>query len=468
MKQCIKFLKFLWVILIIPSLYGMENLAPNNNKRPYSFSEVQKENQEPNLKKAKIDKKYGVAVDLDKYPNFIKSIEQALGVNDPNLQKEAISFFIKAVEQALGIDNLVSTEDALDMIGESFDAFEIRREKNESKRTKLGGKNILFYKGDAYLNGLIPINYAYDNLWINSKRRSPYKVIQLCDILEYGDRKKELEAIGRIAYCFPLLQEVLTWNTIREFWYDIRGKGNRQIDSMFEKHMGKSENWPSKDPNFDMYLIAVADYVKSLNKLGIYTRNLKFNEKGLSESFYKVENKTENLMKGFLKKFGEYVKELDENDGNNFLKYLKNSKNFLEDIQELYYGSEEDSLSYYKKYTHTERMTQYLRKRDGILSEPFYAISYKDPCTDSDPQIDHCEQMFAKTTPEEPIRKRKNSDENDITIETEKHYRPNAIIISGYPYGSRNSGVRQARENSDLVNHSVWLYQLSPKSSQKN
>jgi hypothetical protein len=71
--------------------------------------------------------------------------------------------------------------------------------------------------------------------------------------------------------------------------------------------------------------------------------------------------------------------------------------------------------------------------------------------------MDHCEQMFAKTTPEELIQKRKRSDKNEATIETEKHYRPNAIIVSGYPYGSRNSGVRQARENSDLVNHSLWL-----------
>ncbi len=148
----IKFLKFLWVILIVPSLYGMVS-DENNLKRSHSLSEVKAEDQDSSSKKAKVNKKYGVAVDLDKYPNFIKAIEQALGVNDPDLQKEAISSFIKAVEQALGIDNLVSPEDALDMVRESFDAFEIRREKNESKRTKLGGKNILFYNGDAYLNG---------------------------------------------------------------------------------------------------------------------------------------------------------------------------------------------------------------------------------------------------------------------------------------------------------------------------
>jgi hypothetical protein len=275
-------------------------------------------------------------------------------------------------------------------------------------------------------------------------------VIQLCDILEYGDRKKELEAIGRIAYCFPLLQEALTWNTISEFWYDIRGKRNRQIDYMFKKHMKKSENWPSKDPKFDKYLIAAADYMRSLNNLEVYTRNLEFDISGLFESFNEAENKTKDLTKGYLEEFGKYIKELDENDGNNFLKYLKNSKNYLEDIQELYYGSEEDSLSYYKKYTHTERMTQYLRKRDGILSEPFYAVSYYDPCTNLNPSIGRCEQMLVELTPDDGNK-------------------PNTVVISGCPYyDSRNSGVRQAIENSNLINHCVWLFQLSPESSQKN
>lgn len=453
MKQYVKFLKFLWLLFIVPSLYGMVS-DESNLKRSHSLSEVKIEGQESNPKKAKVNKKYGVAVDLDKYPNFIKAIEQALGVNDPDLQKEAISSFIKAAEQALGIDNLVSTEDALDMIGESFDAFEIRRKKNESKRTKLGGKNILFYKGDAYLNGLIPINYDYDNLWINSKRRPPYKVMQLCDILEYGDRKKELEAIGRIAYCFPLLSESIKsmdYSTIRSFWNKIKFQKNKEINSTFEAYLNISNTWSYKYDDFDKHLKAAADYIKSLNELGVYTRNLKFNEKGLSESFYKVENKTKDLTKGYLEEFGKYIKELDENDGNNFLKYLKNSKNYLEDIQELYYGSEEDSLSYYKKYTHTERMPQYLRKRDSILSEPFYAVSYNDPCTNFfNSSIDRCEQMLAEITPEDGDK-------------------PNTVVISGCPYyDSRNSGVRQAIENSNLINHCVWLFQLSPESSQKN
>ena len=210
--------------------------------------------------------------------------------------------------------------------------------------------------------------------------------------------------------------------------------------------MRKSENWLSKDPKFDMYLIAVADYMRSLNDLKVYTRNLEFCDDGLFKSFNEAENKTRDLMKGYLEAFGKYIKKLDENDGSNFLERLKNSKSYLKDIQELYYGSKEDDLSYYKKYTHTERMVQYLRNQ----KEPFYAVSYNDPCTNLNPSINRCEQMLAEITPEDDTK-------------------PNTIVISGCPYyGSRGDKINQRRENPDLVNHSLWLFQLSPEPYQIN
>ena len=411
----IKFLKFLWVILIVPSLYGMENLAQNSNKRPYSLSEVQTKDQGPNSKKAKTDKKYGVVKhSLDDCPDLINVVKQILKVD-------------------------VSTkEKAKDLIIEAFGSLD---------ENKIEGTNFILWNGTINLNGLIPISDFDDSLKIEGVREKPYPVMQLCEVLGYKDKKikKKLEAAGKIAYCSPLIYEALTWNTIYKFWYDIRGKGNRQINSMFTKHMKKSKNWPEKDPKFDTYLIATADYMKSLNDLKIYTRNLKFNEKGLSESFYKVENKTKDLMKGYLEAFGKYIKELDENDGSNFLKHLKGSKSYLNDIYELNLEYRENTLSYYKKYTHTEWIVRYLRKQ-----EPLHMMSYCDPCTSFKPHMDRCEQMLAEITPEDGDK-------------------PNTVVISGCPYyDSRNSGVRQAMENSNLINYSLWLYQLSPESSHKN
>lgn len=53
-------------------------------------------------------------------------------------------------------------------MGELFDAFNIRREKDEDMKTYLGGKNLAFYKGKAYINGLIPTDHSYDNLWLRN------------------------------------------------------------------------------------------------------------------------------------------------------------------------------------------------------------------------------------------------------------------------------------------------------------
>jgi len=414
MKQYIKFLKFLWVILIVPSLYGMEV--------------------NPNLK-------YGLTRNMIKEDiKFIESME------------------VKAVKESSGISEINSLEDAENLVREIFQTIDKIKNYNY-----VDGINFLFWKNKAYLNGLIPT--GYDKFWLN-KRKKSYRVIQLYEILGYKNKRDEIEAAGTIVNNFLLLRKAQTYSKIREFWNKIRMQKDHQIDFTFKEYVRKFNKWKYKDPNFITYLNAAVDYIRALNTFNIDTTNLEFCDDGLFKSFYEVENQTKDLMKGYLEAFGKYIKELNENDGNRFLEDLVMIDNLQRPISYLVEARNLWTKKKYNLYTHTERMTQYLRKRDGILSELFCAVSYFDPCTDSDPQIDHCEQIFAKTTAEELIRKRKNSDESDIT--TEKHYRPNAIIISGYPYGSRNLDVRQARENSDLVNHSVWLYQLSPESSQRN
>jgi len=413
MKQYIKFLKFLWVLFIVPTVGGMV-VNP--------------------------DLKYGMTQDMIKEDiKFIESME------------------VKAVKESLGIDEINSSEDAENLAGEVFQTIDKIKNYNY-----VDGINFLFWKGEAYLNGLIPTGYS--KFWLNksrlNKRKKSYRVIQLYEILGYKNKRDEIEAAERIAYCLPLLRDSMSFPII-SFWNEAK-KRERSVEDILDEHLDHHKLWCHE------LLKLEAEYINLLNILEVNIATLSDGKEGLLSSFDKAESKTRDLMKEYLEAFGSYISFINSDDGKSFLEELTlindlpKHKSYMVEARNLW------TKKKYNLYTHTERMTQYRRKQKNLLSEPFYAMSYKDPCTDSDPQIDHCEQMFAKTTPEEPIRKRKNSDENDITIETEKHYRPNAIIISGYPYGSRNSGVRQARENSDLVNHSVWLYQLSPKSSQKN
>ena len=408
----IKFLKFLWVLFIVPTVRGMV-VNP--------------------------DLKYGMTQDMIKEDiEFIESMEK------------------KAVKESLGINEINSSEDVKASVEEVVQAINGIKLKNDAD-----GINFLFWKGVAYLNGLIPT--GYNRFWLNksqlNKRKKSYRVMQLYKMLGYKDKRDEIEAADAIAYCLPLLNKSLYWKSINIFLNEAKVRTNTEIDSMLEERIEKSEN------QMVQYLEAAAKYIKSLHSLGIGTNYLKFNKNGLFKSFNEAENKTKDLMREYLEAFGKYMKELNENDGNRFLEELVIIDNLQRPISYLIEARNLWTKKKYNLYTHTERMTQYLRKQKNLLSEPFCAVSYYDPCTDSDPQIDHCEQIFAKTTPEELIQKRKHSDENETS--TEKYYRPNAIIVSGRPYGSRNSDIRQARENTDLVNHSLWLFQLNLKSSQK-
>lgn len=53
--------------------------------------------------------------------------------------------FVEVTRDALGIKNIHSPQEAIDTMGELFDAFNIRREKDEDMKTYLGGKNLAFY-----------------------------------------------------------------------------------------------------------------------------------------------------------------------------------------------------------------------------------------------------------------------------------------------------------------------------------
>ena len=413
MKQYIKFLKFLWMLFIVPAVGGMVT--------------------NPDLK-------YGLTRNMiNEDAKFIESME------------------MKAVKESLGINEINSSKDAENLAREVFKTVNKIKWYNYA-----AGMNFLFWKGTTYLNGLIPTGCG--KFWLNksrlNRRKKSYRIIQLYEILGYKDKRDEIEAAEKITSCIPLLRDSMYF-PIKSFWDEAK-KRERSTEDLLNEYLHRYT------PKYHNLLKLEAEYIDLLNILGVNITTLSDGEKGLLSSFNEAENKIRDLMKRYLEAFGKYISFLDPDNGNSFLEELASMsdlpkhKSYMVEARNLW------TKKKYNLYTHTERMTQYLRKRDGILSEPFYAVSYYDPCTDSDPLTDHCEQMFAKTTPEELTQKRKHSEEEDVTTETEKHYRPNAIIISGRPYGSRNSDIRQARENSDLVNHSVWLYQLSPESYQIN
>ena len=126
MKQYIKFLKFLWVILIVPTLYGTTDKPQFGIRQKMPSDSVQ----------------------------FVEVVKKALGVNDINSRKEAIT-----------------------VIREVFQDF-----INEKQSSGEGRTNVLFWNGNAYLNGSIPIAYNFSNLRLKSKNKD-YQPLQLYEIL---------------------------------------------------------------------------------------------------------------------------------------------------------------------------------------------------------------------------------------------------------------------------------------------
>lgn len=390
MKQYIKFLKFLWVLFIVPVVYGTEV------------------NQQP---------QFGVVEhSIDKCPNLIEVVDQMLKVSTHS-KKEAEGF-VKSVLRTFG-----------EHMGPSM--------------------NFLLWDGQIYLNGLIPISDFGDSLQIEGVREDPYPVVQLCDMLGYKDikEKKRLEAARGIAYSFPLLNKSLYWTSISAFLNEAKGKTGVRIDSMLEERREKCEDLEVK------YLEAAADYIKSLRSLGIGTKYLRFNKNGLFESFNEAENKTRDLMKGYLNAFGNYISFLDPDDGNSFLEELDRVNNLQKPVSYLVEAYKLWSRPEYNPYTHTEYMVWYQVKRDGLETKPLWVISFLDACLD-------CERLFARV-----ISKKENSTYktgfkrrrlDSVKPSTDNEY--NVIIISGCDYKERRSNLRFP----ELINPRVLEIQLSP------
>ena len=370
-----KLLKRFWVLFLVPNLYGME------------YGEV----------KHNIDECcYGKT-----------SGEQA---------------FVEITKDALKIKSIHSPEEAIDIMGELFNAFNVRREKDEDMKTYLGGKNIAFYKGKAYINGFFPIDYSYDNLYLTNGKRAPYRVEQLYKVLGFNkSAAKKIEAIGRMSNNFHMLEKSVNYFPIQSFWDDIKDIPNTQISYALNDYRSHFKEWSHE------YIKAAADYMISLRGLGVDTRNLRLNLKNLHTSYYKATKKTQSLFGDYLKEFGKYIAYFNYDDSKNFLAEIRassRSKSALDHWIDIIQSPE------YNRYTHTEYMIRYQHRNK---SAPLYLISFNDVCK-------NCEQMLAETTPQ-------------------KNGKYNTVVVSAENYANSRSRNRL----DHLTNFSFLQLQLHPK-----
>jgi len=335
MKQYIKFLKFLWVILIVPTLYGTTDKPQFGIRQKMPSDSVQ----------------------------FVEVVKKALGVNDINSRKEAIT-----------------------VIREVFQDF-----INEKQSSGEGRTNVLFWNGNAYLNGSIPIAYNFSNLRLKSKNKD-YQPLQLYEIFDF--KFKEMYATKKIYERFPLLESMIDANvnkkrdqrsrflqrskkrdTLLKFWNEARkNSDSKSVNKILKKYSYKDHN----------YLKPAADYLISANSLGSDTKNVDLNREGLLKFYNEAEKKT----KEFLEEFRKYICVLNPGAEKSFSSDLEKVDSYLKEAPDL--------CDKYKKYTDTERIVQYLRKKDNTQSEPLYMISFLDACAD-------CEKEIAENTNEKAI-----------------------------------------------------------------
>ncbi|MCR4623287.1 MAG: hypothetical protein K5780_01335 [Alphaproteobacteria bacterium] len=370
-----KLFKRFWVLFLVPNLYGMEYGVVKHNINECCYGKT--------------------------------SGEQAL---------------VEVTKDALGIKNIHSPQEAIDTMEELFDAFNIRREKDEDMKTYLGGKNIAFYKGKAYINGFFPIDYSYDNLWLTNGKRAPYHVKQLYEVLGFNkSAAKKIEAIGRMSNNFHMLEKSVNYFPIQSFWDDIKDIPNTQISCALDDYRRHFKEWSHE------YIKAAADYVISLRNLRINTKNLKLNSKNLDTSYYKATKKTQELFREYLKEFGKYIAYFNYDDSKNFLAEIRaagRSQSALNRWIEIIQNPE------YNRYTHTEYMIRYQHRNK---STPLYLISFNDVCK-------NCEQMLAETTPQ-------------------KNRKINTVVVSAENYANSRSRNRL----NHLTNFSFLQLQLHPK-----
>lgn len=435
MRQYIKFLKFLWVILIVPSLYGMVSDA-NNNKRSYSLSEVKIEDQEASSKKAKIDKSYkelrhGLVIDLNECPNFVEIIKQSFG-NDKDITKD----------------------EALSLVKEAKDIL----------KANGADTNLLFCNGYAFINGLMNVTHNFDDFSVGEKK---YKAKQLCK--EFGVSVEEIDAMYDIVNVYPRLKRILNSNKtdnkikplIWSFWNETKNlKKNSEISEVLQNYQEKTHinNWHREK------LLSESEYIKSLNVLKVDMSTLSFGRKGFFESFKIVKEIIIEKTNHLLEQFGKYIGFFDLNDGKEFLEKFEKLKatNPIDYIQ-----CAEDLCSKYTRYTHTECIVEYLY-RDQL--EPLNMVTVRDPCK-------FCEEMAAKITPEHPNRysviisgKRYLKYDSNCSFCNRKKrrmdkYNRHKFVI--YPECKHCEDSRE-RDRSTLVNHHLKLVQLNLESSQKN
>ena len=370
-----KLFKRFWVLFLVPNLYGMEYGVVKHNINECCYGKT--------------------------------SGEQT---------------FVEVTKDALGIKNIHSPQEAIDTMGELFDAFNIRREKDEDTKTYLGGKNIAFYKGKAYINGLIPTDYSYDNLWLTNGKRAPYRVKQLYEVLGFNKSEaKKIEAIGRMSNNFHMLEKSVNYFPIQSFWEDIKDIPNAQISYALDDYRSHFKEWSHE------YIKAAADYVISLRNLRIDTRNLRLNPKNLHASYYKATKKTQELFMEYLKEFGKYIGYFNYDDSKNFLAEIRASSRFKSALDRWIDITQSPE---YNRYTHTEYIIRYQHRNK---STPLYLISFNDVCK-------NCEQMLAETTPQ-------------------KNGKYNAVVVSAENYANSRSRNRL----DHLTNFSFLQLQLSPE-----
>lgn len=347
--------------------------------------------------------------------------------------------FVGISKDALGIENISSSEEVINIMDELFRAFEARRAKDEETKTYLSGKNLAFYKGDAYINGLIPTNYGYDDLWLKNGRRKPYHVKQLYEVLGFDKNEaKKLENMTRIRNNFYVLVNSSEKLYVRSFWNKIRGKTYSEINTLLNAELKQYTDWSyeySANECAEEYekIKAVSDYIKALYGLGIDTKDLELSKdleprlKTLHKSYCEATDKTQKVFKKYLDEFGKYITYFDNNDGTEFLTtiyQLSSSKATLDCWIRTF------SEPKYKRYTHTEYMIKYMHRNE---TTPLCIISLNDVCKS-------CEQMLAKTTPQESGRY-------------------NTMVISMQEYASS-----RARERlDDDINFSFLQIQMHPK-----
>ncbi|MCR4623352.1 MAG: hypothetical protein K5780_01690 [Alphaproteobacteria bacterium] len=373
------------MILIVPSLYGMENLAQNNNKRPYSLSEVKAKDQETNSKKAKTDSdsnalRYGLVTEsLDDCPDFINVVKQILKVD-------------------------VSTkEDAEFLIMNVFRFSKHRRGDSTNIEGKYRPTNFVICDGRAFLSGRMNVTRLFDNFSLynnDGNLLKQYEVIQLCDVLKLDTKK--LEAIRNVNNIHKKLKDWFYGNKadsktksfIRSFWNEAR---NEQDDQRIWDALDDSHH-PEYFENPKTYNIMtfVAEYITALHTLKVDTARLKCDEKGLFKAFWESRNAVREQTDEFLEKFGEYIREFDKefgtNDGESFFSELEKLKTKKFKTQEYLEATEKlCKQELFWHYAHAEHVMYSWRKQNGLDMKSLKFISFLHACPG-------CERLFARST----------------------------------------------------------------------